>query len=617
MYKNLKVQDTQQRDIILHIKDAEVFCRKQLKQRHETLLDIYKTVTTFKKPYDKNTTRATRFVVNKSHEVINKVLPKVIARNPKWIVSRRAERFDEEDKNLSEEELLAKEEMLENVTDVIQDYLTYTFDKYSLAKIAKLWAKKDITYWDAFAKVEYKYEIGRTPESIEDVEIDDNWEEIKSYKTKVKEDVIAEYPTMVIPSRTDILYDPSYIFVEDMPYIIEVKEGVRMSYFTKNRKKYFNIDELIKLWSCTDERTYKNMVFAVSGITLDSAELMNKNNLMVKYYYGLYEMDTEWHWEWEKLYEFCVVNDVLLVWAREIAYIPFEQIKCFDDPETNFWVWFVEPIISLQDELNFKKNNAAEYILKSSYRSFIWNPNSWISPKQLIDKPNNIIVTDRDRTNVEANLWELPQRSIDPSYFNEQNDFERQIQALTFTVDTSNSRSDQALTNTATGIKVKYYENNAVIDEVRKSFEAWIERIAYKILQCAYDNMTDNVVIERSGDGGFWEAHKEIFRDAIRRYNIKIETGSSSYDSVEQRKWDAIERWQVWITAKQLWLPVNLLEHYKDLLETQERPDVDRFIEKNPAPQQMMGMQEWRPQDIQTQKPSYDSMESLWPIAQV
>lgn len=81
-------------------------------------------------------------------------------------------------------------------------------------------------------------------------------------------------------------------------------------------------------------------------------------------------------------------------------------------------------------------------------------------------------MTDKDRTNVEANLWELPQRSIDPSYFNEQNDFERQIQALTFTVDTSNSRSDQALTNTATGIKVKYYENNAVIDEVRKSFEA-------------------------------------------------------------------------------------------------------------------------------------------------
>jgi len=40
-------------------------------------------------------------------------------------------------------------------------------------------------------------------------------------------------------------------------------------------------------------------------------------------------------------------------------------------------------------------------------------------------------------------------------------------------------------------------------------------------------------------------------------------------------------------------LPVNLIEHYKDLLETQERPDVDRFIEKNPAPQQqMMGMQE-------------------------
>jgi hypothetical protein len=42
---------------------------------------------------------------------------------------------------------------------------------------------------------------------------------------------------------------------------------------------------------------------------------------------------------------------------------------------------------------------------------------------------------------------------------------------LTFTVDTAQPQGNQALTNTATGIKVKFYESNAVIDEVRRHFE--------------------------------------------------------------------------------------------------------------------------------------------------
>jgi hypothetical protein len=39
--------------------------------------------------------------------------------------------------------------------------------------------------------------------------------------------------------------------------------------------------------------------------------------------------------------------------------------------------------------------------------------------------------------------------------------------------------------------------------------------------------------------------NKEIFRDALRRYEIKIEAGSSSYDTMEQRRNDAMARIQV------------------------------------------------------------------------
>lgn len=41
------------------------------------------------------------------------------------------------------------------------------------------------------------------------------------------------------------------------------------------------------------------------------------------------------------------------------------------------------------------------------------------------------------------NLQELPHRTLDASYFQEQNDFERQIQGLTFTVDVNNAKSQQ------------------------------------------------------------------------------------------------------------------------------------------------------------------------------
>jgi hypothetical protein len=36
----------------------------------------------------------------------------------------------------------------------------------------------------------------------------------------------------------------------------------------------------------------------------------------------------------------------------------------------------VEPILSLQEEQNFKKNSASEYVNNALNRSWIWSPNS-------------------------------------------------------------------------------------------------------------------------------------------------------------------------------------------------------------------------------------------------
>jgi predicted RNase H-like HicB family nuclease len=46
----------------------------------------------------------------------------------------------------------------------------------------------------------------------------------------------------------------------------------------------------------------------------------------------------------------------------------------------------------------------------------------------LISKPNNIIPTTKSVDEAMRNLMEVPHRTLDASYFQEQNDFERQIQ---------------------------------------------------------------------------------------------------------------------------------------------------------------------------------------------
>jgi hypothetical protein len=96
-----------------------------------------------------------------------------------------------------------------------------------------------------------------------------------------------------------------------------------------------------------------------------------------------------------------------------------------------------------------------------------------------------------------SNLQELPFRALPANYFQEQNDFERQIQSSTFTIDTTTPQGNQALTNTATGIKVKAFESNSVINMVRKNFEDGMVRIAYKFLQATFENQDDNIIIKK------------------------------------------------------------------------------------------------------------------------
>lgn len=192
----------------------------------ERMLDVYQEFSTFKQ--EKVTDWSTEFKVNKAHEVVNKILPRIVARNPKWIVSLRTDEFDANDKLLpaGSPEKVKRDEDLKIMSLAVQDYLTYLFDNYGLRKKVRLWAKTMLEYGNAYADVEYKYEISRT----------------KDENGKVIETISGEYPTICVKSWTDVYVDPRYVFMEDMPGYVTVINGVRIGALKKQKDRYFNLD---------------------------------------------------------------------------------------------------------------------------------------------------------------------------------------------------------------------------------------------------------------------------------------------------------------------------------------------------------------------------------------
>jgi len=563
-----KISNSEQLDLVMYIQETFDNYQELNESRRDELFNIYEEYRSFKQ--EKQADWSSTFKVNKAHEIVNKVLPRIMAKNPRWLVNIRTDEFDDKDKLLTWEAKANRITKLNQMALGVQDYMTYIWDRYNLKEPVRLWAKNMLIYGKWFAKVKFKYETARIRES----------------NGKITEKVVWEYPTIDAKSWTDIYTDPRYVLLEDCPAVIEVTSWVRFADLKRKKDKYINLDKIENLPTesefSKDKTWSKARIYEVTWIPLkDISNWVDKDTLTIRTFYGLYSLE----WEDEKLYKVSTVNDMIVIEFKEITSIPFEDIKAFDDTETGNAVWLVEPIMSLQEELNFKKNSASEYINQSLNRSHIWSPNSWINPADLVSRPNNIIATTKDAQTAMANLIEIPHRQLDSAYFAEQNDIERQIQAQSFTVDTAQQKSPQGLTNTATWARIKFFESNAVIEELRKHFEEWLERLAYKLLEVTFENMEDNIAIKKLWDEWFWEINKELLRDAFTRYSIKVEVNSSSFDDLESRREDSIGFFNTLALGAQAWVPIDFTEAMKDVIWTFEKKNPERFIKTPEAVQ--------------------------------
>lgn len=583
----MKLTQTQQDKILPEILELIEQYRDINKPRNQKMVEIYKAFSTYEQ--DQQAEWLTKFKVNKAHEIVERVLPRLIAKNPRWIVSPKSYDFYPEKElppldTANPESVAAYKEALDKkrsaTTDysrAIQDYLEYIFDEYGFEGAIRMFAKTGIVYGKAWAKVGYQYEIARILKTKEVAEPMEGEEEESNQE--VVEEVIGEHPFIDVKSFTEILVDPRYKNLADMPALIEVCEGVRLAQL-KKKKDYFNLDKLqdcanLSGWE-KDPGTYLNQVKAIAGIQdLELKDAISKNNLKLYKFYGFLSLDEDSD---ERMYEVCIADKLFVIGCKEITKIPYTDFLCFEDIETNQAVGFVEPILGLQDELNFQKNAAVNFINQALNRTFLWSANSNIDPRDLISKPYGVIPVQGDVDQAMRNCVELPMRQLPSDYFQFQNDIERQIQGQTFTVDTSNQRGQQALTDTATGMRIEFFESNSVLDQCRKNFEQSLSKLAYLLIQEAFENMEDNIVLKKLGAEEYWEMNKEVLRNAVTRYTIKVEVGSSSFDDIENRRRDSMAFFNMLMQGKQAGANINIDEAVKDTIQTFEKRDATKFV---------------------------------------
>lgn len=575
------VTSLQESKAISFVQNRKALFKSLSAKRKKKLQEIYDECMQYEAKKQADWSSALK--VNFANQIESLVTARLTAKNPKFIVSLRqqvddiAKRYYKLPKEPTEEQQKEYENFREQVrkwADSVQEYLNYAFEEYGFNAQVRRAAKALVRYGNVYGAVGYKYETYR-----------------KKRNGKIEEVKAREYPILDIISWSEMHLDPRYLTTQDSAGVIRSHEKVRLSELYEQKEDLMNLDKLryAKSDDFNPERgeMYQIMITNAYG----ENEWQTTRTLTVDKFYGYFNFDD--NPEEERCYEIWTVNNALLIKVKEIPRIPLQSATCFEDPEQHYGIGYVEPILGLQQEYNFKMNSAIEYINHSLNRSYFWDPNSGIDPKSLrsASAPGAIVPVTQGMQNAIQGIQEIPHKDINPSYFSNQNEIRRDMQALSFTVDTTAPTSQQGFTNTATAVRARFFESNVMYGDTLKHFEEFLVRIAYDMLDSIAENASEDIIISRLGEDKFKWAKPAMFDDAPLRYSIRVEVGSSSFDTAETRREEALALWTIFKEAKQLGLPVNMEQSFEDILGTFEKKNTDRYFKRDLSGiLQMMGI---------------------------
>ena len=547
-----------------HFKKIKSKYKEEFDKEKDRFLDIYEEVISTETP--KLNAWESSYKVNKCRAIEEKWVSKLLSREFRPLVSPRIERFDDIGKAITtRDEDLKKAIIYARNT---QDYISYLYSEYG--------------FQDAFRKIARN--LVRYGVAYSDIVIKDVWER-KMVKGKMVSRVVGKRPEIEVMSWADMYIDPRFPRIEDMPGVVRVRNGVRYDELKRN-KDLFNLDQINELSMAAfskDIDGYKRRLFEVSGIYGMNDKQIDKDSIAIDEYYGYFREADD---KQESIFKVTIVNEEVIIGYEEIEKIPFIDGKAFDNTETYYGSSPLTDVISLQKELNFQKNAQNQVVRNGLNTQRIWVESSGINPKKLLERNQIIPSTATSGEQALAGIPEIPYREVSSSYFQNMNDLERQIQEASFTVDTSNPIGQQTLLKTATGVKQKATENNIVVNQVLKQFEEMAGEIFRRVIDIAYETSGKDIIFRSLDAEEFVTMNREQLKDARKRYDMRVEAGSSSMMTLEDRLDQENAIMQNLIQLKQLGEPVNLRKPMENMLMNMERKDIESYFVPPEQPEQ-------------------------------
>lgn len=572
--KKQEVSNEVQSKAIAFINNLKSQYRNDCAKRKQELVSLYQDVMSYKG--DKKQDWSSTLKVNFLNQIETLVTARLVRKSPKFLVSMRQEedkiidRYFKATTDDPQEKQKQIEQFKKEIGEwnlAIQEYLNMIFEEYDVKNIIRNIAKGLVRYGNTYATVSFKKE------------------KYTSFKDGKKiEQTIKEHPCLEYVPFSELYFDPRYKKTEESPAVIWEHTKVRLSDLYLFKDELMNLDKVKYAGKGDLVNEYKQQIYQVliPNSTTGGDKWESCNSLTIDKFYGYFSKTGEP--KDESLYEIWVLNSSIMLKFKEINKIPIRSATNFEDPEQHFGIGYLEPVKSLQDEYNFKLNSATEFVNFALNRNWIWDPNSGVDPKRLSNLgPGSLIVANSGMENALNGLKELPVKEINSSYFAMNNETRRDMQTLSFTVDTNATSQSQGFTNTATAVRARFYENNTVYADTLEQLENLVTRLAYDMLDEISHNAENDLIIYKLGENRFKFLDKKIFEDAPLRYMIRVEVGSSSFDSIESRREDALAFWTVLKEAKQMGVDINDKKALEDVINTFEKRNASQYV-KNDFP---------------------------------
>lgn len=491
--------------------------------------DLYRSFTTGNRERWQS-----KLFIPKAFEVVEKVAPRLTAHNPKFLVVAKNARSNE-------------------FVSLLRRYLDFVWEDQRLQSEMRNWAKSMLIYGTAFVKVDWTIKTNKTRKKAsvdgEDVELEEEllFQEIPTFKT------VDIFDVLVDPREPDIQKGLGLVHKIDNVIVTDLDPDV-----------YFNLDKIKKRKPDREMDSDKKQKFNIKGIPDDA----NKPYFTVKEYWGLFDPNDD-----GDLVEYviAVADDSTLIRYEENPFITEQMPNGFrplvaiqDQPVPNefYGIGEIEPIESLQIEVNTLRNQRMDNVNLGINQIWRVDPDSGINPTQVVSKPGQLIFARQ------GEIEPMFNRDVPVSSYEEENAINRDIQTATGTIDFTQEGGSQGFTNTATGERIRANEANSRYQYKIDNLEMGIENVGLMMLQMAsvFTEGGAEFSTEFEGQSLFVEMADEAFEAAANGVDVRVESGSTGFDTIEDRRNNAIALGNIALQYFQAGVPVDLEKSFVDIL---------------------------------------------------